>query len=322
MNILSFHRGDRLRSEAADWVVQLESGVADADAFDAWLQASRTHGRAFDVALEVSHLYAQHAAPVAAGLSARRRLGPRADRRLLVAGAAAAAAVAGLMVTPQLTASRLQVYETARGERRMVTLADHSTLHLNGATRVVVKLSRGYRDVDLRQGEVIFDVAHNAARPFRVAVGDRTVRVVGTQFDVRRLAGKLSVTVARGAVEVRPTTGSGTTYRLRPGQRLDHVEGAVQVRLVAVEPAEIMSWQAGRLILRDKPLGEVVEDLNQQFVLPIRVDDPGLAAMPVSGVLVLDSQDAVIHRLALLAPIRAVRSGAGIGLRRDTGSSR
>lgn len=322
MSILSFHRGDRSKSEAADWVVQLESSAADTDAFDAWLQASPAHGRAFDLALEVSQLYAQHATSVAAGLSARRSRAPRADRRLLVAGAAAAAAVAGLIVTPQLTASRTQVYETVRGEHRLVTLADHSTLHLNGATRVAVKLTRGYRDVELQRGEVVFDVAHNAARPFRVAAGDRMVRVVGTQFDVRRLAGKISVTVARGAVEVSPTRGPGTTYRLRPGQRLDHFEGAAQVRLATVEPTEVMGWQAGRLILRDKPLGEVVEDLNQQFALPIRIDDPGLAATPVSGVLVLDNQDAVIRRLALLAPITAVRSNAGMVLRRDTGSSR
>ena len=43
---------------------------------------------------------------------------------------------------------------------------------------------------------------------------------------------------------------------------------------------------------------------------------------PVSGVLILDNQDAVIRRLALLAPIRAVRSDAGLILRRDPASAR
>ena len=65
-----------------------------------------------------------------------------------------------------------------------------------------------------------------------------------------------------------------------------------------------MSWRTGRLIYRDQPLGDVVADLNQQFATPIALEDPGLAATRVSGVLVLDDQDAVIRRLALLAPLK------------------
>ncbi|HET6970623.1 MAG TPA: iron dicitrate transport regulator FecR, partial [Phenylobacterium sp.] len=66
----------------------------------------------------------------------------------------------------------------------------------------------------------------------------------------------------------------------------------------------------------------VVADLNQQFPTPIRVEDPSLAAEPISGVLVLDNQDAVIRRLALLVPISTVRSDAGLVLRRDAVSGR
>jgi transmembrane sensor len=61
----------------------------------------------------------------------------------------------------------------------------------------------------------------------------------------------------------------------------------------------------------------VVADLNQQFPRPILLEDPALAQIRVSGVLVLDSQDAVIRRLALLAPIRALPSAQGILLRSD-----
>ena len=61
-------------------------------------------------------------------------------------------------------------------------------------------------------------LAADAQRPFLIAAGDRTVRVVGTQFDVRRREGRLSVTVARGAVEVRPSPGAaGTAYRRSEG---------------------------------------------------------------------------------------------------------
>jgi transmembrane sensor len=169
----------------------------------------------------------------------------------------------------------------------------------------------------------VFDVAHDATRPFLIGAGDRTIRVVGTQFDVRRRDGRLAVTVARGAVEVRPADGAaGKAYRLHPGQRLEHVEGAPDALISAAEAEDVLAWRTGRLIYRGQPLSEVVADLNQQFPTPIRIEDPGLAAEPISGVLVLDDQAAVIRRLALLVPIRTVRSGAGVVLRRDAVSGR
>ena len=58
-------------------------------------------------------------------------------------------------------------------------------------------------------------------------------------------------------------------------------------------------------------------DLNQQFPRQILIADPALAQTKVSGVLVLDNQDAVIRRLALLAPIKALPSADGIVLRSD-----
>jgi len=130
------------------------------------------------------------------------------------------------------------------------------------------------------------------------------------------------VTVAEGAVEVRPADGAtGKAYRLHPGQRLDHVEGAPVTRVAAAEAQDVLGWRSGRLVYREQPLSEVVADLNQQFATPIRIEDQSLADLPISGVLILDNQDAVIRRLALLVPISAVRSDAGVVLRRDGASS-
>ena len=92
--------------------------------------------------------------------------------------------------------------------------------------------------VSMPEGEAVFDVAADHSRPFLIAAGDRTVRVVGTRFDVRRRAGQLSVTVDRGVVEVRPNeVSTGRAFRLHPGQRLDHAQGAAEARVRAVEPS-------------------------------------------------------------------------------------
>jgi transmembrane sensor len=311
---------DDLRQAAADWVVRLQAddvGEHDAVAFDAWLSASPANGDAYDRALAVAREYTVNADAISAAVS-RRRPTPSRRQAWFAMGAVAAAAAGVLVVAPQFRGPPTQAYATGIGEHRTVTLADGSTVAMNAATRLSVTLRRDRREVTLEEGEAIFDVAHDARRPFEIAAGDRTVRVVGTQFDVRRRAGELSVTVARGAVEVRPREGlDGRAYRLHPDQRLDHREGASGVEVATVDAQEVLGWRTGRLVYREQPLAQVVADLNHQFAMPIRVEDPALAAMPISGVLVLDDQDAVIRRLALLVPIRAVRSDAGLVLRRE-----
>jgi hypothetical protein len=51
---------------------------------------------------------------------------------------------------------------------------------------------------------------------------------------------------------------------------------------------------------------------------PILIDDATLGRTPVSGVLVLDDQDAVLRRLALLLPLRALPSKEAVRLQRDS----
>jgi transmembrane sensor len=311
------------RSAAADWIVRLQADdltAQDAAAFEAWLDASPGHVAAYDAALAVWSAYGAAGAEVERALTTARRASARpagARRVFLAAGSLAAAAALAVVLVPALApAPPPELYAAGTGERRTVALADGSRIELNAGTRLSVTLERDARRVVMEHGQAVFDVAHDARRPFLIAAGDRTVRVVGTQFDVRRRDGRLSVTVARGIVEVRPAGDEGgRAFRLRAGQRLDHVEGSAQTKVAAAEPEEVLGWRAGRLVYRDTPLAEVVADLNDQFRTPIRIADPRLASAPISGVLVLDDQDAVIRRLALLAPIVPERSDSGLILR-------
>ncbi|HEY2356726.1 MAG TPA: FecR domain-containing protein [Phenylobacterium sp.] len=153
-------------------------------------------------------------------------------RAWLAAGGLAAAATIAFAVLPAsvFLPAATQTFETAKGEHRSIKLADGSTLELNAGSRLSVTLGAYSRRVVMDEGEAVFDVAPDKPRPLIIAVGDRTLRVVGTRFDVRRRAGQLSVTVERGLVEVGPTApAAGRAFRLHPGQRLDHDEGAADV---------------------------------------------------------------------------------------------
>jgi len=323
----AWNRGEEARrAQAADWLVRLQApdlDEADAVAFDAWLAADPANAAAYDATLSVLFEVEAAAPRIEQELKTARPRRTAASRRgWLAAGGLAAAATVAIALTPfslLAPASQTgQTFSTGKGEHRSVRLADGSRLDLNAGSRLTVTLGARERRVAMPEGEAVFDVAADKTRPFLITAGDRTVRVVGTRFDVRRRAGLLSVTVERGLVEVRPSDGmAGRAWRLHPGQKLDHADGASGVQVSAVDPTQAQSWLTGRLIYRDQPLSEVVADLNQQFPRQILIDDPALGQTRVSGVLMLDDQAAVIRRLALLAPIKALPSADGIVLRSD-----
>ena len=61
---------------------------------------------------------------------------------------------------------------------------------------------------------------------------------------------------------------------------------------------------------------DLMADLNREFVDPIRIGDPSLAAIPITGVIVLDTPRAVTDRLSLMLPVKTVGSAQGLMLLR------
>jgi|KBSSwiStaDraftv2_1062776.scaffolds.fasta_scaffold02671_11 transmembrane sensor len=318
-------RNEEVMAQASAWLARLqraEVGEADGLEFDAWLAGSPANGEAYRAALAAWQAFEACGDEVLDELAvearrAARRPGP--TRRWLVGGGVAiAAGLAAVAVLPPILApTTVQTYSTAKGQHQRIALADGSVVDLNAETRLIVRFARRERRVELGDGQAIFDIAHDETRPFTIEASGRAVRVLGTQFDVRNRDGEVTVSVARGRVQVRPVASSNTgqAFVLRPGQRLAIGRTGV-AQLSAVDPQEALSWRSGRLVYRGEPLAEVVADLNREFVEQIEVTDPALARTPVTGVIVLDDQASVATRLSLMLPIRSVPSERGLLLLR------
>lgn len=317
----------RSRQAAADWVVKLAApDAAETDwlAFDAWLQAAPGNRRVYDdtlsLWLELDAIAGQHAFESFDPPMRSRRYAAPPSTWSAVGAVVAVAAIAvssalylGPARPPQAPSA---VYATARGKQLSVRLADGTRIDLAGASRLLVRFDEGHRDVTMTRGEAAFTVTHDPRRPFVVAVGDRRVQDVGTEFDIRRGASDVAVTVRRGLVQVKPAAGAaGSVVSVGPGRQLRHQDGSDHSDIENVTPDDIFAWKAGRLVYRDQPLRVVVEDLNRYFTHPVRVEDDKVAELRFTGVLTVDDEAPTIQRLTALLPVSATASNGAIIVR-------
>ncbi|MDB5476703.1 MAG: anti-FecI sigma factor, FecR, partial [Phenylobacterium sp.] len=246
---------------------------------------------------------------------------PVTRRGWLAAGAAIAASLAVAVVflaERPVSEAPATVYRAAPGQTLTVRLADGTQVRLNAASTLKVRFGSDARRVELADAEAAFDVTHDARRPFLISVGDSQVRVVGTEFNIRHRGDRTELTVRRGVVEVRPGGEGATPVRLAAGQQFAHQDGARSAAVAPVDPSDAFAWTQGQLIYRDRPLSEVAADLSRRFGRPVSTADARTGALRFTGVLVTDSEPAVIRRLESFAPVKAERAGDAIVLRITT----
>ena len=195
------------------------------------------------------------------------------------------------------------VYATAVGEQRVVQLADGSSVRLDTGSRMRVRFDGDRRLIALEQGQALFTVAHDTARPFVVDAGAAQVRAVGTVFDVRREAGgEVRVTLVSGAVDVTGGEGRGAE-RMAAGHQARVTRA--EVRTTAVDTASATSWAEGRVVFRDTPLRQAVFEVNRYLTDKIELDAPALENESVNGVFRTGDREAFVSAAAAALDLRA-----------------
>lgn len=292
--------------EASRWLVRLESPDVSFDdhrGFRAWLDASPDNRAAYDALSRTwDRLDALKGVPREPKPAAITR--PAIGRRAVAFAslAAVAAVFAGFLILRGMGADApaAVIYATGFGESETVRLADGSTVELDAGTRIAVRFEADRRDVRLHQGAALFDVAHDAGRPFTVETAYGAVRVRGTSFLVKVGPASMRATIIEGSVEGevrRRGLLSGLSHNsvgapavARANQELTFEAASVTVADIGPQMAQRrLAWREGMLAFDGETLAEAAAEVERHTGTRFAFAEPALADLRVGGYI--DARD-------------------------------
>jgi transmembrane sensor len=264
---------------------------------------------------------------------------------LTVASVAAVSLVAGALIWIQHF--RAVTYTTATGEQRSIALTDGSVVELNSRSKIQIRYSTNERDVDLLDGQALFRVAKDHARPFIVSSDGTQVRAVGTQFDIYKKHSGTIVTVVEGRVAILREGGRSTddsagaqggsadsnipvrssidtansdhasTVYLTAGEQLTVTANAEQ-KTKLPNVASATAWTQRELVFESASLFDVAEEFNRYNERQLVIEDPKLYDFHISGVFSSTDPASLIQFLHQRPGVKVIETASEILIAKKT----
>lgn len=166
-------------------------------------------------------------------------------------------------------AVQFNTLSTPRGGQIRLSLPDGSEVWLNAASTLKYPTAFTGKDrvVEL-EGQAYFEVAKNAAQPFKVKAGKMEVKVLGTHFDVMAYADESSIntTLVEGSVQV----SEGNNMKLlRPRQQavVNSLQGTIAVQPVNVD--NVLAWKNNMFIFNNASFGTILREIGRWYDVDI-----------------------------------------------------
>lgn len=244
---------------------------------------------------------------------------PILTRRRMLAGASAIAAGGAFAFLVPAMRATAKLYETGRGEIRLVPLADGSTVTLNTDSKIAVTMDGGHRRVQLLAGEALFKVATGGREPFTVEADMASMRTRSAIFSVCRLAEQpLQVQVCEGDVEVARNNelGGGRMLHANMQATMPADGPIIGARVAAATLERQLSWQEGMLSFEDTPLHEAARQFARYSDRRISLSEAAVGAETVTGRYAANDPEGFARAAALSLNLHMQKTPDGIILAR------
>lgn len=171
----------------------------------------------------------------------------------------------------------MQTVYVPAGQRTFVTLADGTTVWVNGKSTLTFpnRFSSRTRKVEL-DGEAYFDVRKNPEKQFIVSTAHQSaIKVLGTKFNVKayKEADEVTTTLVEGKVNFEFYNASQYPQyiSMAPGQKLIYYSQNGRTELNTTSGERELSWKDGKVIFRQTSLRDALDILadryNAEFVV-------------------------------------------------------
>jgi len=299
----------REQRKAAEWAARMRGTPSDADreAFKLW-HAKPGHAEAFAAAEDD---FALAGSLSRQRIEAKARTERSAPGRLRWAVATIAAVGLALGIAWHLN-RRADVPQIAAGPMLpgQLRLADGSTVTLMDGAWAEPQFSDTERRLRLHGGRARFDVAHDAARPFIVVAGKSETTALGTVFEVDARDAVPQIMLIKGSVEVR-LAGTPRALRLSPGERAEVTDSGPRLLPEMASPVATAMLAADNL-----PLGAVLDAANKGNGTPVRLADPALASLTLTGRFDISDTASLARKLAAALDLKVEETGEAIILKK------
>jgi len=159
---------------------------------------------------------------------------------------------------------------TPRGGQYEFVLSDGTKVWLNASSSIKFPVTfRGNERRVQITGEAYFEVAHNAAMPFRVEAHGQTVEVLGTHFNINAYEDESSVktTLLEGSVKV---SAQGASKVIKPGEQSELKNGKLGVSEVDVNDA--VAWKNGYFSFKDDDLRAFMRQISRWYDIDVNYE--------------------------------------------------
>ena len=307
-----------IKDEAIYWVTCEKEGLNNQQKsdFEAWIKQNNEHKKAFDEAKNIYTIFQNIPTNYAQNLSNKAHKGAKkikffekTIKPLVVCACIIFVSIIGYKTfIPEYQKDYKTLYTSLKKE----LLPDGSTIYIDTKSNLEIEFFKNKREVILKEGQVLFEIAKDKNRPFIITAGKTLIEVVGTKFEVKNIENITTISVEEGLVKVDfirhlllPTQ---EITLLKKGEQIV-IDNSGKINFVGqTQTEEIASWKNDELIFRKTSLKEAFKTFARYQDLDIEFKDKSFENKLFSGKFNTLGIDNFLFAIQKIYPINILKN--------------